>query len=190
MHQTTPYKTPSTFEQDKRSNEQTNALVQSLQESGLGDLVHQANDEVPMEQDDPSKENSSESESDDEKETWERLMTRYLGNILTKGDAQRAVRLLKQLDGIESFHITDDSVLYFKKKKLGNIFLLMYFFFGGERRDAMLVKQLAQFRKILQEHDIKVTQRKPYSRKAKGKTEQKKKKNIPAVNEDALSKLK
>jgi hypothetical protein len=193
MNQSTSYKTEATFGPQQVSNEKTNALVQSLQESGLGDLVEnpQPNDqETPMDQDHLQEhKSSSETESEGEAEDWEKVMTRYLSHILTKGDAQRAVRLLKQMDSIDSFRMTDDSVLYFKKKKLGNVFLLMHGFFGSEKRDALLAKQIEQFRKVLKEHNISVRQRKPYAKKKKNASSSPPP-PPPAVDENVLSQLK
>ena len=66
----------------------------------------------------------------------------------------------------------------------------MYAFFGGEKRDAMLAKQLGQFRKVLQEHNIQVKQRKPYIKKKGKETGAKKTPDNPTIDENVLSQLK
>jgi hypothetical protein len=208
MDQAAPYETPSELAAPAASQRKENIFVQSLQEAGLGDL---AQTETPMEQDDgqsspegekSASESTDSDESDDVKDKWENEMERCLKQVLNKSDTQKAMRILKQLDQIEEFTLTNESVLFFKKKKLGNIYVLFHKFFGGEKKDAELFKQLEQFRRVLQANNIKVTQRKPYAKKAPAKKKAAataadaddaaagKKKEAPAVNQELLDRLK
>jgi hypothetical protein len=222
MNRAVPYDIPGQLATPQANQKKENIFVQSLQEAGLGDLVQT---ETPMDQDGPSgsspskegKDSSSEDsdddgstgseESDAAMDKWEDEMERCLNHVLSKSDTQKALRILKQLDEIQEFTLTKESVLFFKKKKLGNIFLLFHAFFGGEKKDAQLFKQLQQFRKVLEANHVKVSQRKRYAKNVKAakntsaKPKKKKKKasdddssdkenSAPTVNQDLLNQLK
>jgi hypothetical protein len=199
---------PSELAGPRVGEKKENIFVRSLQEAGLEDL---AQTETPMDEDEdsPSKGENDQSEdtssatesdeSDDVKDSWPDLMERCLKHILNKSDTQKALRILKQLDAIEEFTLTNESVLFFKKKKLGNIYILFDRFFGSEKKDAQLLKQLQNFRKVLESNKIKVTQRKTYEKKTAAKKTKGAKnanedanmpKESPTVNTDLLNQLK
>jgi hypothetical protein len=214
MKRAAPYDAPTELRAPEAKQKKENIFVQSLQEAGLGDLaqtgtIPESSGVAPPKEEEEGAEESSESgstesdESDGFADKWEDEMERCLKPILSKADTQKALRILKQLDEIEEFTLTKESVLYFKKKPLGNIYILFNAFFGGEKKDAQMFKQLQQFRKLLHANNVKVPQRKPYVRKTpptpkKKKTkagndddnETKEKPASPAVNQDLLNQLK
>jgi hypothetical protein len=87
---------------------------------------------------------------------WEKDYIKYFGEMLSRGNAIKAITLLRTLSQTNGFTVRDNQTLAYKNKNLGNIFLLMYFLFLTEKTEKLMKKRNTELKKALAIEEVKI----------------------------------
>jgi hypothetical protein len=87
---------------------------------------------------------------------WEKDYIMYFENMLTRGNAMKAVTLLRNLSCNKFFSIRRNQTLGYKNKNLGNIFLLMHYLFLTTKTEKQMTKRTLELKKALASEDVKI----------------------------------